>query len=50
MKAVRIAAPIGIDGLVYEDVPDAVPAIGDVLVKVHACGFTWRNGEEVRIE
>ena len=40
MKAVRIAAPIGIDGLVYEDAPDPVPAIGDVLVKVHACGFT----------
>jgi NADPH:quinone reductase-like Zn-dependent oxidoreductase len=40
MRAVRIAAPIGIDCLVYEDAPDPVPAIGDVLVKVRACGFT----------
>ncbi len=40
MKAIRISAPVGVDGLVYEDVPDPQPAIGDVLVKVHACGFT----------
>jgi NADPH:quinone reductase-like Zn-dependent oxidoreductase len=40
MKAIRISAPVGIDGLVYEDAPDPKPAIGDVLVKVHACGFT----------
>lgn len=40
MKAIRISAPVGIEGLVYEDAPDPVPAIGDVLVKVHACGFT----------
>ena len=40
MKAIRISAPIGIEGLVYEDAPDPEPAIGDVLVKVHACGFT----------
>jgi NADPH:quinone reductase-like Zn-dependent oxidoreductase len=40
MKAIRISAPIGIDGLVYEDAPDPKPAIGDVLVRVHACGFT----------
>ena len=40
MKAVRIAAPVGVEGLVYEDVPDPKPAIGDVVVKVHACGFT----------
>jgi NADPH:quinone reductase-like Zn-dependent oxidoreductase len=40
MKAIRISAPVGIDGLVYEDAPDPVPAIGDVVVKVHACGFT----------
>ena len=40
MKAIRIAAPVGIDGLVYEDAPDPTPAIGDVLVEVHACGFT----------
>jgi NADPH:quinone reductase-like Zn-dependent oxidoreductase len=40
MKAMRSAAPVGIDGLVYEDVPDPVPAVGDVLVKVRAVGFT----------
>jgi NADPH:quinone reductase-like Zn-dependent oxidoreductase len=40
MKAIRIAAPVGVDGLVYEDAPDPEPAIGDVLVKVHASGFT----------
>jgi NADPH:quinone reductase-like Zn-dependent oxidoreductase len=40
MKAIRISAPVGIDGLVYEDAPDPKPASGDVLVKVHACGFT----------
>jgi NADPH:quinone reductase-like Zn-dependent oxidoreductase len=40
MKAVRIHEPVGIEGLVYEEAPDAVPAIGDVLVEVHACAFT----------
>ena len=40
MKAIRLHAPTGPDGLVYEEVPDAVPFIGDVLVKVHACGIT----------
>jgi NADPH:quinone reductase-like Zn-dependent oxidoreductase len=40
MKAIRISAPVGVDGLVYEAAPDPVPVIGDVLVKVHACGFT----------
>jgi NADPH:quinone reductase-like Zn-dependent oxidoreductase len=40
MKATRISGPVGIQGLVYEDAPDPKPAIGDVLVKVHACGFT----------
>ena len=40
MKAIRISAPVGIEGLVYEDAPDPKPAIGDVLVEVHACGFT----------
>jgi NADPH:quinone reductase-like Zn-dependent oxidoreductase len=40
MKSIRISAPVGIEGLVYEDAPDPKPAIGDVLVKVHACGFT----------
>jgi NADPH:quinone reductase-like Zn-dependent oxidoreductase len=40
MKAIRLHKPIGIEGLVYEDAPDPKPAIGDVLVKVHACGIT----------
>jgi NADPH:quinone reductase-like Zn-dependent oxidoreductase len=40
MQAVRIHEPVGIDGLVYEEAPDAVPAIGDALVEVHAAGFT----------
>jgi NADPH:quinone reductase-like Zn-dependent oxidoreductase len=40
MKALRIHEPVGVEGLVYEDAPDPAPAIGDVLVEVHACGFT----------
>jgi NADPH:quinone reductase-like Zn-dependent oxidoreductase len=40
MQAVRIHEPVGVDGLVYEEAPDAVPAIGDALVEVHAAGFT----------
>ena len=40
MKAVRVHEPVGISGLVYEEVPDARPGLGDVLVKVVACGIT----------
>jgi NADPH:quinone reductase-like Zn-dependent oxidoreductase len=40
MKAIRLHEPIGIEGLVYEDAPDPTPALGDVLVKVHAGGIT----------
>jgi NADPH:quinone reductase-like Zn-dependent oxidoreductase len=40
MKAIRIHEPTGISGLVYEEVPDATPVLGDVLVKVAACGIT----------
>ncbi|HZO78932.1 MAG TPA: NADP-dependent oxidoreductase [Solirubrobacteraceae bacterium] len=43
MKAVRLHKPEGlegIDGLVYEDAPDAQPAIGDALVQVRAASFT----------
>jgi NADPH:quinone reductase-like Zn-dependent oxidoreductase len=40
MKAVRLHAPVGIDGLMYEDAPDPAPFFNDVLVKVHACGIT----------
>jgi NADPH:quinone reductase-like Zn-dependent oxidoreductase len=40
MKAIRLHEDTGISGLVYEDVPDAKPTLGDVLVKVAACGIT----------
>lgn len=40
MKAVRVHEPTGISGLVYEEVPEARPGLGDVLVKVAACGIT----------
>ncbi|MGH9227118.1 MAG: NADP-dependent oxidoreductase [Acidimicrobiales bacterium] len=43
MKAARVHEPVGlegIDGLVYEEAPDPLPAVGDVLVRVHAAGFT----------
>ena len=40
MRAIRISAPVGVDGLVYEEAPDPTPVIGDVLVRVHACGIT----------
>jgi NADPH:quinone reductase-like Zn-dependent oxidoreductase len=40
MKAIRVHEPTGITGLVYEDAPDPTPMIGDVLVKVAACGIT----------
>jgi NADPH:quinone reductase-like Zn-dependent oxidoreductase len=40
MKAIRLHEPIGVEGLQYEDAPDPTPALGDVPVKVHACGVT----------
>jgi NADPH:quinone reductase-like Zn-dependent oxidoreductase len=40
MRAIRVHEQRGVDGLVYEEAPDPVPAIGDLLVKVHAAGFT----------
>lgn len=40
MKAIRLHEPSGISGLVFEEVPDAAPMLGDVLVKVAACGIT----------
>jgi NADPH:quinone reductase-like Zn-dependent oxidoreductase len=40
MKAIRLHEPVGVQGLLYEDAPDPKPALGDVLVKVHACGIT----------
>lgn len=40
MKAIRLHQAIGAEGLVYEEAPEPKPAIGDVLVKVHACGIT----------
>ena len=40
MKAIRIHEPTGISGLAVEDVPEARPMLGDVLVEVAACGIT----------
>jgi len=40
MKAIRTREPAGISGLAYEEAPDPAPMIGDVLVKVAACGIT----------
>jgi NADPH:quinone reductase-like Zn-dependent oxidoreductase len=40
MKAVRIYEPIGPAGLVYEEAPEPVVGVGDVVVEVHAAGFT----------
>jgi NADPH:quinone reductase-like Zn-dependent oxidoreductase len=40
MKAIRLHEPVGIEGLVYEDAPDPALVMGNVLVKVHACGIT----------
>ncbi|MFI1919961.1 NADP-dependent oxidoreductase [Nocardia sp. NPDC020380] len=40
MKAVRLHEPTGIDGLVYEDVPDAKPGLSEVLIRVAGCGIT----------
>ena len=40
MKAIRTHEPAGISGLVFEEAPDPTPMIGDVLIKVAACGIT----------
>ena len=40
MKAIRLHEPAGISALVFDEVPDAMPGLGDVLVKVAACGIT----------
>jgi hypothetical protein len=40
MKATRSHEPAGISGLIFEEAPDTSPMIGDVLVKVAACGIT----------
>jgi NADPH:quinone reductase-like Zn-dependent oxidoreductase len=40
MKAIRIREATGISGLAWEEVPDAAAGLGDVLVKVAACGIT----------
>jgi NADPH:quinone reductase-like Zn-dependent oxidoreductase len=40
MKAIRTHEPAGISGLVFDEMPDPAPMIGDVLVKVAACGIT----------
>lgn len=46
MKAIRLHdQSAGISGLVCEDVPDARPGLGDVLVRVGACGITHNELE-----
>ncbi|HEX5288029.1 MAG TPA: NADP-dependent oxidoreductase [Streptosporangiaceae bacterium] len=40
MKAIRMHEPAGISALAYEEVPDAAAGLGDVVVKVAACGIT----------
>jgi NADPH:quinone reductase-like Zn-dependent oxidoreductase len=40
MKAIRMYEPTGVSGLVLEEVPDAAPMLGDVLIEVAACGIT----------
>ena len=40
MKAIRMHEPAGISALAYEEVPDAAAGLGDVLIKVAACGIT----------
>jgi NADPH:quinone reductase-like Zn-dependent oxidoreductase len=40
MKAIRVHEQAGISGLSFEDAPDPMPTIGDVLVKVAAVGIT----------
>jgi NADPH:quinone reductase-like Zn-dependent oxidoreductase len=40
MRALRAHERGESDGLVYEEAPDPVPGIGDVLVRVHAASFT----------
>jgi NADPH:quinone reductase-like Zn-dependent oxidoreductase len=40
MKAIRLHEPTGVDGLVFEEAPDAAPMACDVLVRVAACGIT----------
>ncbi|MCZ6789057.1 MAG: zinc-binding dehydrogenase [Chloroflexi bacterium] len=39
MKAVRFHEHGGLDKLIYEDVPDPTPAVGEILVKVGACAL-----------
>jgi NADPH:quinone reductase-like Zn-dependent oxidoreductase len=40
VNAIRLREPSGVSGLAYEEVPDARPGLGDVLVKVAARGIT----------
>jgi NADPH:quinone reductase-like Zn-dependent oxidoreductase len=40
MKAIRIHAPGGLEGLVYEDIPPPRPREGEVMVRVYATGIT----------
>ena len=43
MKAIRVTTPGGPEVLIYEDVPDPVPAANEVLVKVEAAGVNFTD-------
>lgn len=43
MKAVRFHATGGPEVLVYEDVPDPVPADGEVLIRIEAAGMNFAD-------
>ena len=50
MKAIQIDRTGGADVLVLRDVPEPVPAAGEVLIRVEAAGVNfsdimWRRGE-----
>jgi NADPH2:quinone reductase len=41
MKAVRVHKPGGVEGMVYEDVPDPKPGAGQALVQIEAIGLNF---------
>ena len=56
MKAIRMQQQGGAEQMLYEDVPQPEPAVGEVLIRVHAAavtptelewGLTWMNYEGI---
>ena len=41
MKAIRIRAPGGSEVLQMEQIPDPVPGVGEVLVRMEASGINF---------